>query len=259
MNCDQIKDRMIDYISGEMTFNDSLDFERHILECNSCKKLLSELKSTFQMISESTVVENDDESWKDFDRKLFEKVGLNLDEKKIIPFYRMHILAYAASILVAVLSLLAIHNFIKTPDTEMMLNVIYTAKSNNLSLVSMSIDVEPESDYEDYSTDVDNTMVAGLLVSSLGVNVDVVASSLPQISVLSDSQYYFPDDMKENSMLSEMISTLDDSVIDELLQYECDLNSPFDFDSSYYEHSFDDYNNQGSGNNLRISIINAKG
>lgn len=50
MNCQEIHNQFIFYLDGELSPKDTIAFEKHIQECNSCKNLLNQIKATYQQV-----------------------------------------------------------------------------------------------------------------------------------------------------------------------------------------------------------------
>ena len=50
MNCDKVSENMLSYLDHELSEERSIEFDKHLDKCLSCKILFEELSSTYQII-----------------------------------------------------------------------------------------------------------------------------------------------------------------------------------------------------------------
>ena len=149
MNCDEIKNYILDLILGESDLSESEEFENHLSACESCKTLYSELKETYQTIESEKIPLPSDDFWNDFDSQLQEVIKTK-KSKKVIQFPIFNrFLAYAASILIVVLTGLFLNfnnmnQIPKTSDESIIVKNISASLSDNKKNVKYSNDLEFE-------------------------------------------------------------------------------------------------------------------
>lgn len=226
MNCRQIQEKMLDYMMDELPYDDISDFEKHLSLCKNCETLYVETKSTFDLVAESESPERDEVFWSQFDSKLYEKINLKQNEKKIVPFPLKNILAYAASILIAVLSLIASGLYIDSHDTEMMAKLIYVNKRiSPTSEKNGGVSVQTNYSDDEYSSSL--VLTTSKTSESSSIMEDKYSEeAYKQLSdLVVDYQDYSIDDYDSDYLITGLLSGADGSMIDTI------INSGYDFDT----------------------------
>jgi len=84
-NCKKISDLISSYADGEVTADEKLLLEEHILHCQECKKKLDFILKTKDVLKNSPIAPVPETLLVDFEKY---KEKHTLEEKKVIPFYK---------------------------------------------------------------------------------------------------------------------------------------------------------------------------
>ncbi|MBU1628037.1 hypothetical protein KKB18_11770, partial [bacterium] len=180
------------------------DFKRHISRCNNCQTLLMEFEGTYKILLKDKVPEPDEFFWENFNKKLFTKIDLNEPAKRIITFPFKKVFAFAASIIVVVLTGYYLRSFMKvdikskhvskdivvskqvdsskeSKEQQKNLNNAYTDKNENESILIdtylISADKNEETNFEETFDELSNF------------------THLRDISIIEDDNEYVTDEL----------------------------------------------------------------
>jgi len=222
MNCANFKEHIVDYLFGELSQEVASEFERHVSSCENCRQSLREFEETFALISSEEVPELDAAFWARFDEELYKKVDLNGLERKVLGFPFKRVLAYAASLLIALSAGFYMKNYFDTHGTETIAKKIVVEKSGGQPAEK----IQKETQVKDH-LDLDDekyyySAVEGLIAMSIGDETDSIEEVIDPISIFthiddpSDSNTGLVYDIDSGYLLSELFTVADGDLADSL-------------------------------------------
>jgi predicted anti-sigma-YlaC factor YlaD len=125
-----IRDKMMAYLDGELSAEEKHDFERHLCEHPEYKKELDELREIKCMTDSMQFVEPEDAVWDQYWNHIYNRLER---------FIGWILLSLAAIILIGTAGLLIIRDYLGNPDIPMVLKVGLVAMVLGFAVLFVSV------------------------------------------------------------------------------------------------------------------------
>lgn len=105
MDCKRVREKLLDYLEGEVPSQKRKEIKAHLKECSRCNEEVKKLKRLFKLLDEETIFEPGEAFWRDFPKRVYGRAK----RRRRVPY--IPILA-AASLLILISGLLLWRGYI---------------------------------------------------------------------------------------------------------------------------------------------------